>query len=115
VTERLQSVPGVVQRHFPSDSSEKWTFYSADLTSLDSLSTAFKQHRSRRSWTRRCPRKPSPACDRETAISSRGKQAGRRDSSEKWTFYSADLTSLDSLSTAFKQHAPTVVFHTAFG
>lgn len=35
------------------------------------------------------------------------------DSSEKWTFYSADLTSLDSLSTAFKQHAPTVVFHTA--
>lgn len=33
--------------------------------------------------------------------------------SKQWTFYSADLTSLDSLSNAFKQHAPTVVFHTA--
>ncbi|GAA5987372.1 hypothetical protein JCM10908_001930 [Rhodotorula pacifica] len=32
---------------------------------------------------------------------------------KQWTFYSADLTSLDSLSTAFKQHGANVVFHTA--
>lgn len=31
----------------------------------------------------------------------------------KWSFYSADLTSLDSLSTAVRQAGATTVFHTA--
>jgi sterol-4alpha-carboxylate 3-dehydrogenase (decarboxylating) len=34
-------------------------------------------------------------------------------SSRKWTFYSADLTSLPSLSSAIKQSGATCVFHTA--
>ncbi|GAA5958370.1 hypothetical protein JCM3765_004809 [Sporobolomyces pararoseus] len=34
-------------------------------------------------------------------------------SSRKWTFYSADLTSLSSLSTAIRQSGATTVFHTA--
>ncbi|BGP09222.1 Sterol-4-alpha-carboxylate 3-dehydrogenase, decarboxylating [Rhodotorula toruloides] len=33
--------------------------------------------------------------------------------SRKWSFYSADLTSLDSLSSAFRQAGATCVFHTA--
>ncbi|GAA5871146.1 hypothetical protein JCM3774_006805 [Rhodotorula dairenensis] len=32
---------------------------------------------------------------------------------KQWTFYSADLTALDSLAAAFKQHAARIVFHTA--
>lgn len=33
--------------------------------------------------------------------------------SRKWSFYSADLTSLESLSSAFRQAGATCVFHTA--
>ncbi|GAA6009606.1 hypothetical protein JCM11491_001032 [Sporobolomyces phaffii] len=35
------------------------------------------------------------------------------DSHRKWTFYSADLTSLDSLSSAIRKSGATTVFHTA--
>lgn len=35
----------IVQRHFPE--KKQWTFYSADLTALDSLAAAFKQHSAR--------------------------------------------------------------------
>lgn len=40
-------------------------------------------------------------------------QLSSSSTSRKWTFYSADLTSLESLSSAIKQAGATTVFHTA--
>ncbi|GAA5824017.1 hypothetical protein JCM5353_007060 [Sporobolomyces roseus] len=40
-------------------------------------------------------------------------QLSSSSTSRKWTFYSADLTSLESLSGAIKQSGATTVFHTA--
>ncbi|BGP17503.1 hypothetical protein JCM10213_008236 [Rhodosporidiobolus nylandii] len=39
--------------------------------------------------------------------------AGAAEKQRKWTFYSADLTSLDSLAGAIRQAGATCVFHTA--